>query len=302
MQIFDTHCHIHSSNFEFDPGVLTRASEAGVSMICVGTDAADSEAAIKFVAGKDNCHASIGLHPHDAKLGEGELKKLEDIIDRHNVSHLDAEQERTEARSEAVQIVQRASTASSAEAMRQEPSAQQAVPVDRKAMRKIVVAVGECGLDYFYNHSNKKDQEKALRFQIELALKNDLPLIFHVRDAFDNFWPIFDSYKNVKGVLHSFTDSETNMHKAIERGLYIGVNGIITFTKASQLKMYKNIPLSNLLLETDSPFLTPVPYRGKPNEPANVVLVAHFLAQLKGEKVETIFDASTQNAKTLFRV
>lgn len=164
-----------------------------------------------------------------------------------------------------------------------------------------VVAVGEIGLDYYYTHSDKRDQISALRSQIELALAHNLPVIFHVREAFDDFWPIFDSYKGIRGVLHSFTDTHANFTKAMERNLYIGVNGIMTFTKiAEQLQVAKEIPLQKLLLETDAPFLTPTPLRGSVNEPAYVTYIAAFLADLRGESVETIAANTSQNAQTLF--
>jgi TatD DNase family protein len=166
-----------------------------------------------------------------------------------------------------------------------------------------VVAVGECGFDFFYNHSPKADQTSVLKFQIELALGHELPLIFHVREAFDDFWPLFDSYSGIRGVLHSFTDSEANMQKAIDRGLFIGVNGIATFAKqAEQLEVYRAIPLSNLLLETDAPFLTPTPYRGTINQPKNVLRVAEFLAELRGEQLPAISEATTNNARELFKI
>lgn len=166
-----------------------------------------------------------------------------------------------------------------------------------------VVAVGECGLDYFYEHSPKGAQITALKFQIELALAHDLPLIFHVRNAFDDFWPIFDSYKGIRGVLHSFTDSQANMRKAVDRGLYVGVNGIMTFTKdQAQLDMAKAIPLQKLLIETDAPFLTPVPFRGTVNEPAHGLLVAKFLAAHRGETLESLAAQTTINALTLFHL
>lgn len=169
--------------------------------------------------------------------------------------------------------------------------------------RQKVVAIGECGLDYFYNHSPKEAQIAALRFQIELALAHNLPLIFHVREAFDDFWPIFDEFKGLRGVLHSFTDTSENMHKAIERGLCIGVNGIATFTKVeAQKQMYRDIPLKNLLLETDAPFLTPVPYRGSINRPAYVAMVATFLAELRHQSLDEITAATTTNARQLFSI
>lgn len=164
-----------------------------------------------------------------------------------------------------------------------------------------LVAVGEVGLDYFYTHSPKEVQIKALKAQIEVALAHDLPIIFHVRDAFDDFWPIFESYKGIRGVLHSFTDSKENMLRAVERGLYIGVNGISTFTKdEAQKETFDAIPLDRLLFETDTPFLTPSPYRGKINQPAYVRLVAEYHAARRGISLEEIANASTHNARALF--
>lgn len=164
-----------------------------------------------------------------------------------------------------------------------------------------VIAIGECGLDYYYNHSPKADQSTVLKFQIELALKNELPIIFHVREAFDDFWPIFDSYSGVRGVLHSFTGAEDDARKAQERGLYIGVNGIATFTKDhAQLEVYRTIPLEKLLLETDAPFLAPKPYRGTTNEPKHVATIAEFLAKLRGANLQELATVTTHNARQLF--
>lgn len=171
------------------------------------------------------------------------------------------------------------------------------------ALQPKVVAVGECGLDYYYEHSPKVAQTKVLKFQIELALKHKLPIIFHVREAFDDFWPIFDSYQGVRGVLHSFTDTKVNLDMAIERGLYIGVNGIATFAKQpEQLAVYKAVPLNRLLLETDAPFLTPTPYRGRINEPKRVVEIADFLASLRGESNSKLASSTTANSRQLFGI
>ncbi len=167
--------------------------------------------------------------------------------------------------------------------------------------RSKVVAIGECGLDYFYNHSDKENQKQILKFQIELALKAELPIIFHVRDAYDDFWPILESYPAVRGVLHSFTDSEENLNRALKNDLFIGVNGIATFTsKSDQIAMYKAIPLSNLVLETDAPFLTPVPFRGSICQPKFVAQTAEFLAKLRGEDIALLAEATTANAEKLF--
>ena len=164
-----------------------------------------------------------------------------------------------------------------------------------------VVAVGEIGLDYYYSHSPREVQIAALKAQLEVALEYDLPVIFHVRDAFDDFWPIFDSYEGIRGVLHSFTDTTENMQKAVDRGLYIGVNGISTFTKdANQQLMFDAIPLDRLLFETDAPFLTPKPFRGKVNEPALVATIAAYHAHRRNLSVETLSGATTANAHALF--
>lgn len=166
-----------------------------------------------------------------------------------------------------------------------------------------VKAIGECGLDYFYEHSPREAQIAVLKFQLELAVQHSLPVVFHVREAFDDFWPIFDSFPagSIRGVLHSYTDSSKNLQKAVERGLYFGVNGIATFAKQpEQLAMYRAIPLDRLVLETDAPFLTPVPFRGKINEPKQIRTIAEFLVELRGESLPTIADATTRNARNLF--
>ena len=164
-----------------------------------------------------------------------------------------------------------------------------------------VVAVGEIGLDYFYTHSSRNVQIQAFESQIQAALDNNLPIIFHVREAFDDFWPIFDNFHGIRGELHSFTDTSDNLEKGLSRGLYIGVNGISTFTKsAAQQTMFASIPLDKMLLETDAPFLTPVPKRGKVNEPAFVSHVAEHHAAIRGMTPSDIAHATTANAVALF--
>jgi TatD DNase family protein len=166
-----------------------------------------------------------------------------------------------------------------------------------------VVAIGECGLDYFYDHAKKRDQIDLLHLQLQLAQDNTLPVIFHVREAFADFWPILAQYPNTRGVLHSFTDSADNMQRALSHGLYIGVNGIATFAKdPAQISVYRSIPLQNLLLETDAPFLTPTPYRGKICEPSHVAVTANFLSKLREESLEELAETTTTNAVNLFNL
>lgn len=169
--------------------------------------------------------------------------------------------------------------------------------------RDQVVGIGEIGLDYFYEHSTREVQQHALREQLALAAEFDLPVSFHVRDAYDDFWPIFDEFTGVRGILHSFTDSTKNLKKGLDRGLFIGINGISTFTKdEKQVKMYAELPLGRIVLETDAPFLTPTPFRGKMNIPAYVELVAQFHADARNVSKEEVAAVTTQNAKRLFRL
>jgi TatD DNase family protein len=171
------------------------------------------------------------------------------------------------------------------------------------ASKPKVVAVGEIGLDYFYEHSNRGDQEKLLRFQLDIAVQHDLPVIFHVRDAFSDFWPIFDSYPTIRGVIHSFSAGMAELDQILARNLNVGLNGIMTFTKkAEQLEAARAVPLDKLLLETDAPFLTPTPYRGKICESKHVVVTAEFLAKIRGEGLAEIASATTENARALFKL
>jgi TatD DNase family protein len=166
-----------------------------------------------------------------------------------------------------------------------------------------VVAIGETGLDYYYNHSPRKSQIAMLEFQLDLAQKANLPIIFHVRDAFDDFWPIIDNFKNIRGVIHSFSSDKNVAQKALGRNLYLGLNGIMTFTKfEEQLAMAKYLPLDRIVLETDAPFLTPNPFRGKICEPKYIESTAKFLSDLRHEPFETFAKETTYNANQLFGI
>jgi len=164
-----------------------------------------------------------------------------------------------------------------------------------------LVAIGECGLDYYRNNSPREMQIKTLEFQLQLALDSQLPLVFHVRDAWDDFFGVLKNFKNIRGVVHSFTGTSREVELATKNNLYFGINGIMTFTKQQeQLEAVKAISNEKLLFETDCPFLTPEPLRGKRNEPANIKIIAEFVAKLRGEAFEEICTYTTTNAKTLF--
>jgi TatD DNase family protein len=164
-----------------------------------------------------------------------------------------------------------------------------------------VVAVGEVGLDYYRNRSPKEDQQKALRTQIEIGLKVNLPFVFHVRDAWADFWKIFDDFNGIKGVAHCFNSDITDLNNVLDHGIYIALNGIMTFTKdESQLEAAKAVPLNKLVVETDAPFLAPKPFRGETCEPKHVAVIAEFLANLRGEELEHFAKVTTKNAVNLF--
>jgi len=167
--------------------------------------------------------------------------------------------------------------------------------------RPKVVAIGECGLDYYYHRSPKADQEQILNFQLQLAQDTNLPVIFHVRDAFNDFWPIVDNFRGISGVFHCFSAGQKELDDILKRDFYVGVNGIATFSKnAEQIEAFKSIPLGKMLLETDAPYLTPAPLRGKINQSMNVVVIARFLSALRGESLLDIANQTTHNANKLF--
>lgn len=177
-----------------------------------------------------------------------------------------------------------------------------------KGRREHITAVGEIGLDYFYNNSPRDAQIASFEAQLQLAHDAKLPVVFHVRDGsspdkgqsvWSDFWPIFHNFPKVKGVLHSFTDTISTLETALGEGLYIGVNGISTFAKDKQA-VWDAIPLEKIVLETDAPFLTPVRFRGKVNEPAFVRNVAEYHAARRGVELEKFALVTSANAKALF--
>jgi TatD DNase family protein len=171
---------------------------------------------------------------------------------------------------------------------------------------KKVIAIGEVGLDYYRIVNPKEKQKEIFKQFIELAIKNDLPLVVHSRDAFDDLYlilkPYFINHKsNENGVIHSFTGSWSDAQKFLDLGFYIGLNGIITFSK-NYAEMVKNLPLDKILIETDAPFLAPTPNRGKRNEPLFVKYVAEKIAEIKGIYIDKVACTSTENTIKLFRL
>ncbi len=161
------------------------------------------------------------------------------------------------------------------------------------------VAIGEVGLDYRNGESNRRNQLALFEQMLQLAKDRDLPLIFHIREAFDDFFAILNNFPAAHGVVHSFSDNADNLKKSLERGFYIGVNGLATFAPVLPTSQ---IPLDKLLLETDAPFLTPAPFRGTVNEPARIREICAYVSKLKGESEAEIARITTENAERLFKI
>jgi TatD DNase family protein len=274
--LVDTHCHIHdpefASKYERNVDDILRDSvEAGVEkVICVGTSLESSRLAVEFAKKHEGTYASLAVHPHE----------VENLTDKELDSQIEE--------------------------------------LDRIASNRPerLVAIGECGLDYFYHSTTDifDRQQRLLRMHLDVALKHNLPIIFHIRDpkkrvdgeigqAFKDFYAIIDEYEGVRGVIHSFSATNTELEGILKRDLYVGLNGIMTFTKdEKQLEAARKVPLSNLVIETDAPFLTPNPFRGTINEPKHVINITKFLSELRGESLALMAKTTTKNAKTLFNL
>lgn len=166
-----------------------------------------------------------------------------------------------------------------------------------------IKAIGECGLDYYKNYSSKAQQFKMLELQLSLAQALSLPVVFHVRDAWDDFFAIIKDHPDITGVIHSFTGYPQQVEIASKYNLLFGINGIMTFTKDKlQIEALKLIPEDRLLLETDCPYLTPAPYRGKINQPSYIKEIAQFVAHATERSLDSVAELTSQNAKELFEL
>lgn len=164
-----------------------------------------------------------------------------------------------------------------------------------------VVAVGEIGLDYFKEYAPRASQQRAFRAQLALAQELSKPVVIHLRDAAEDLLKILSEYQGVRGVVHSFTGDWALVQKLLDLGFYLSVNGIVTFEKSQRLReVVAQLPLESLLIETDSPYLAPVPLRGQRNEPSFVRYIAQTVAQIKRISFDVVAQATTQNAQELF--
>ncbi|MBE8222242.1 MAG: TatD family hydrolase [Bdellovibrionales bacterium] len=166
-----------------------------------------------------------------------------------------------------------------------------------------VVGVGEIGLDYYYDNAPKELQKQVFKKQLQIAKDFNLPVEIHSRDAEDDIISLLKEFKNhVSGIIHCFSGSQDFANKVLELGYNLSISGIVTFKNADKLReIVKNTPLDRLHIETDAPYLTPVPFRGKKNEPAYVVHVAQKIAEIKGVSLDDLSKQLAKNTKLLFK-
>ena len=166
------------------------------------------------------------------------------------------------------------------------------------------IAVGEVGIDLYWDQTYIKEQTDVFRTQVQWSLDMDLPLVIHSRDSFDQIYCVLQEFKgaSLKGVFHSFTGNLDQAKKVLEIGFYIGINGIITFKNSGLAELVGHIGLDHVLLETDAPYLTPAPHRGKRNESSYLVHIAHKIAELTRSSQDQAIRQTTQNAMDLFKL
>ncbi len=281
---FDSHCHLQDE-FGADgesteagahatrlAGAIARAAESGVNrMVCIGTNAGSSAEAVSLVrslrrpeavatAEGVEIWATVGLHPHDASSGV-------DSLDGLLQSELGS-----------------------------------GTPAAPSVEGPVVVGIGECGLDYHYDHSPRHQQREAFARQIDLAHRYDKALVIHTRDAWDDTVDILNAQGvPERTVVHCFTGGPEEARRCLDLGTWLSFSGVVTFKNASDVREAAALcPMDRLLVETDSPFLTPVPHRGTANEPSRVPLVGAAVAQVKGVGAARVAEASTANALCLF--
>jgi TatD DNase family protein len=165
-----------------------------------------------------------------------------------------------------------------------------------------IVAIGEIGIDLYWDKTNLKDQVEAFHQQIKWAKSLKLPIVIHCREAFDEVFEVLEQQRgdDLRGILHCFTGNLEQAHKAIDLGFYLGIGGVVTYKNSGLDKIVAQIDLNRIVLETDSPYLTPVPYRGKPNESSYLIYVARRVAELHQTDIETVAEITTENSKLIF--
>lgn len=280
MNLTDTHCHLHFGQFDSDrPEVLHRAWQAGLTRILIpGTGLACSRSAVELAESHPNLFAAIGVHPAEAlNIERATFDSLHQLL-----------MEST------------------------------GLPVERREQK--IVAIGEIGLDYYWDAAPRTVQQEVLKEQLNLAAELGLPVVLHLREAGDardgdcasdllnileKWVSSLQSSQNPlakrPGVLHSFSGNLATAQKALQLNFYIGISGPLTYKNAeSKRQLLKALPLDRILIETDAPYLAPVPQRGRRNEPAFVRYIADKIAQIHSMNTEEIAAITTNNAARLF--
>jgi TatD DNase family protein len=167
-----------------------------------------------------------------------------------------------------------------------------------------IVAIGEIGIDLYWDKTTLPEQINAFKQQIAWAKSLKLPIVIHCRDAFDEVFEVLQNEhdENLRGIFHCFTGTLAQAHKIIDLGFYLGIGGVVTYKNAGLDKIVGQIDLKHIVLETDSPYLTPVPHRGKPNESSYLIYVAQKVAELHQTDLETVANITTENSKLIFGV
>jgi TatD DNase family protein len=299
---FDSHCHLQeefvetSVEAESSPhatrlaATIARAAEAGVSrMVCIGTGAGSSSEAVALaramrmpgsvaVAEGVELWATVGLHPHDAVDG---VESLDDLLraELGDGPHPDG----------------RGSAGPGSGGHDGRGSA-------GRGPQPVVVGIGECGLDYHYDHSPRPVQRDAFALQVELAHRHRTALVIHTREAWDDTIDILTAQGvPERTVVHCFTGGPGEARRCLDVGTSLSFSGVVTFKNAADVREAAALcPMDRLMVETDTPFLAPVPHRGTLNEPSRVPLVGAAIAQVKGVTSAHVAEASTQNARALF--
>lgn len=174
--------------------------------------------------------------------------------------------------------------------------------VEKELSERSYCAIGEVGIDLYWDKTFVSEQEKAFDYQIALARESSLPVIIHSRDSLDVTIDFIQKYQNgnLKGIFHCFNGTEDQAHRIMDAGFYMGIGGVVTYKNAGVDKVVAKLPLDSLVLETDAPYLSPVPFRGKRNESSYILKVAEKISELHDISLEEVGRVTTQNAKDLF--
>ena len=264
--MIDTHCHIDDPQYAEELGAFLEAQrEGGVKAILVpGVEAATTQDVLDVCAKYPGyLFPALGLHPENVKEDWREqLAIIKTAVD--------------------------------------ECFASTPYTIHSTPRRSRLVAIGEIGLDYHWDVTFKEQQHEALREQMRWAEQYHLPVMIHSRDATEDTLKILREFPSVKGVMHCFSGSHEVAEQVVKMGYFLGIGGVLTFKNCKLAEHLVGIPLEALVLETDAPYMAPVPYRGKRNESRWMMYVAERLAQIYGCSIEHVIEQTTANAKALF--